>query len=82
MNIIEKYRKILEKPMAEPFRGYIEELLLELSKSYVDTVKAGVNNDDIGKFIKDQNASKQYVLPKRSRGPVIPDSEQPDENNP
>jgi len=32
MNIIEKYRKILEKPMAPPHREYIEELLAHIVK--------------------------------------------------
>lgn len=27
MNIIEKYRKILEKPVPEPFKSYLEELV-------------------------------------------------------
>lgn len=30
MTIAEKYRKILEKPMPEPFKGYIEELLAHI----------------------------------------------------
>ena len=30
MTIAEKYRKILEKPMAEPFKGYIEELVAHI----------------------------------------------------
>ena len=58
MQIVEKYRKILEKPMAEPFRGYIEELMLFIAKKHVDEVALGVNNDNIGKFIKDETRKK------------------------
>ncbi len=39
MQIVEKYRKILEKPMAEPFRGYIQELIDYISGDYLKKEK-------------------------------------------
>jgi len=48
MQIVEKYRKILEKPMAEPFRGYIEELVNALDEKPVtvggNTYRKGLQN--------------------------------------
>jgi hypothetical protein len=46
MNIIEKYRKILEKPVPEPFKSYLEELVLHIegqsaSKQFVLPKKSG-----------------------------------------
>lgn len=50
MTIAEKYRKILEKPMAEPFKGYIEELVAALE---------GLRNE--GVYIGKPNAKERFM---------------------
>ena len=54
MTISEKYRKILEKPMAEPFKGYIEELLAHIEGAPKKTPKPVFSS----KFMDKQDAGE------------------------